>query len=167
MKYQLVYLSGLLMLILILTLLSLSGCGDEISRGVIQGPKGDTGATGATGQKGDTGLSGLQGIQGIVGPSGIQGQVGPQGIQGLIGPAGIQGIPGSAGTVVTFVQFCPGATVYPSTFPEFGLCVAGQIYAVYSANGGFGVQLPLGAYSSDGINSSCSFNVLANCVITH
>jgi hypothetical protein len=157
--------------VLIIALMFFASCGknDGVYYANIPGPKGDTGAQGPQGlkgDKGDTGAQGLQGIQGIVGPQGIQGVVGPQGVQGLIGPAGIQGVPGTPGTVVTFVKFCTQTPSYPNTFPEYGLCVGGVVYAVYSANGGFGVLLPNGTYNSDGINSVCTFSV-NGCTISH
>lgn len=102
------------------------------------------------------------GTNGAQGPQGIPGV---QGLQGVIGPQGIPGVPGAPGTVVTFVKFCSGASSYPNTFLEYGLCVSGNVYAVYSENGGFGVLLPPGEYSSDAINSECNFNLLANCVV--
>jgi hypothetical protein len=99
------------------------------------------------------------------GPQGTQGIQGQQGVAGSTGPAGAQGI---AGTSVVMVQFCSASFVasYPSTFPESGLCIGGQLYGVYSANGGFLSVLPPGAYSSDGINSSCNFTIATNCSIT-
>jgi len=90
---------------------------------------------------------------------GCQGQ-GPQGIQGDAGPRGADG------TQITIVQFCPGVTpTYPTTFPEVGLCIDNQLYAVYSANNGFLVLVTPGRYSSNAIGSSCSFTVLPNCVV--
>lgn len=94
---------------------------------------------------------------------------GPQGIPGKDGQPGIAGLPGNAGlpgSKVTFVEFCTEVTNYPSTFPEYGLCIDGQVYAVYSANGGFGVLLPDGNYNSNAINSACNFT-LVGCMVTH
>ena len=87
---------------------------------------------------------------------------GPKGDPGqsVTGPAGADG------TQITIVQFCPGVIpTYPSNFPEIGECINGQLYGVYSANGGFLALLPPGAYSSNGINASCNFTILPNCVI--
>jgi hypothetical protein len=67
--------------------------------------------------------------------------------------------------VVTTVKFCPQTPSYPNTFVEYGICLNNQVWGVYSANGGFLALLPPGAYSSDGINSSCNFTILANCVV--
>lgn len=120
--------------------------------------KGDPGATGLTGATGAAGPQGIQGIQGIPGTQGVQGMPGPQGIQGL---------PGVDPTPITIVQFCPNTTAYPSTFSEVGFCIANNLYAVYSANNGFLVYIPPGQYSSNGINSSCTFTVHDNCEITY
>jgi hypothetical protein len=79
----------------------------------------------------------------------------------------LNGSNGAAGTVVQPVQFCAHpVTTYPNTFSELGFCIAGKIYAVYSQNSGFLVVLPDGNYSSNGINSSCSFTV-TGCAISN
>lgn len=65
----------------------------------------------------------------------------------------------------TMVQFCPGTAVYPSSFPEVGICLNNQIYAVYSVNSGFLTLIPPGNYSSNAVGSSCNFTVLPNCQI--
>ena len=110
---------------------------------------------GAQGSKGQTGLTGATGATGATGGQGSQGQ------------QGAQGVSGTPGTIITPVQFCSGfKQSYPSTFAESGLCIAGQMYGVYSANGGFLALLPPGEYSSDGINSSCNFTIYANCSLT-
>lgn len=132
---------------------------------------------------GCSGADGTQGVQGLVGPSGTPGDncevttlvpPYPNGAhnggvlvtcpdsQALI-LNGVQGVPG---TSVTPVQFCPNSTDYPNTFSEVGFCIGGTLYASYSANGGFLTEIVPGNYSSDGINSSCSFTVGVNCEIT-
>ena len=119
------------------------------------------GANGAIGPTGQTGAIGPQGAQG---PQGEQGPVGPIGSTGAQGP---QGDPGQPGTQITTIQFCKGITpTYPSTFPEIGICIDNQLYAVYSANGGFMVLVTPGTYSSNGINASCTFTVGPNCEVT-
>lgn len=141
----------------------------------IQGLQGNVGATGATGAQGSQGVAGAAGTQGAVGATGATGAAGAagaqgiQGQQGAVGATGATGAQGAAGqnaTPVTMVQFCPGITPsYPSSFPEIGLCLGGQLYGVYSANGGFLALLPPGSYSSNGINASCNFTIAANCVV--
>ncbi len=102
------------------------------------GPKGDTGNTGAIGPIGDTG------------PTGQTGDTGPT---------------GADGSTITPVKFCPGEAVYPSIFPEYGLCINNEIYAVYSTHGGFLALIPPGQYNSNAVGSTCNFTVLPNCVI--
>ena len=126
-----------------------------------QGPQGATGATGANGQDGAVGPQGPQGIAGVDGANGTNGQ------DGAVGPQGTPGTDGKDATPVTTVQFCPNVTsTYPTTFPEYGICVGGNLYAVYSANDGFLALIPPGVYASNAINSSCDFTVLANCQIS-
>lgn len=103
--------------------------------------------------KGDTGVAGKDG-QSTVGATGSQGPVGPQ------------GAPGVDAHPVTVVKLCPATTVYSTTFTEVAFCIDGSLYAVYSANGGFESLIPPGTYSSNGINSSCTFTVHANCEVT-
>lgn len=82
------------------------------------------------------------------------------------GPQGIPGQPGAPGTTIEPVQFCPGVTTaYPTTFPEVGFCIDGNLYAVYSTNDGFLTLVPPGLYQSNAVGSACTFTVLPNCVI--
>ncbi len=116
--------------------------------------------SGPSGQQGVNGAPGADGQNGTPGTPGLPGSVGPQ------GPTGPQGTPGAPGTLITPEQLCPGAgPSYPSTFPEYALCINGQLYGVYSANGGFLALLPPGEYTSAGINASCTFAIGANCQI--
>lgn len=101
--------------------------------------------------KGDTGATGQTGATGSAGQNGATGAVGPQGVPGISG--------------LTIVKFCPGDTVYPTTFNEIGFCLEGKVYGTYSANDGFSSELPPGAYTSNGIGSSCNFTILDNCGI--
>lgn len=77
----------------------------------------------------------------------------------------LNGTPGNSGTIVAPVQFCSGITTYPNTFNELGICVDNKVYGIYSLNGGFMTLLPPGAYSSNGVNSSCNFTIEANCIV--
>lgn len=109
---------------------------------------------------GETSYVACNGSNGVIGPVGPKGDPG----QSIEGPAGS---PGQPGTQITTIQFCQGITpTYPSTFPEIGICIANQLYAVYSANGGFMVFLTPGTYSSNGINASCTFTVGDNCEVS-
>lgn len=104
--------------------------------------------------------SGPRGGHGDLGNTGATGSNGNNGSNGSQGPSG------QDGTVITVVQFCQGvAPSYPSTFPESGLCINGNLYGVYSANDGFLALLPPGAYNSNAIGSNCNFTILPNCVI--
>lgn len=124
------------------------GCGRTSA---VKGPKGD---------KGDVGVVGAQG------PSGAQGASGSDGQQGTQGPPGVDGQNGTNATPVTPIQFCPGVTpTYPSVFAEYGICLGGQLYGVYSTNGGFLALLPPGTYNSNAVGSNCNFVVLPNCQI--
>lgn len=101
--------------------------------------------------------------QGPPGPAGALGATGESGPQGPAGPAGADG---SNAHSVTVVKLCPNQTTYPSTFTEVAFCIEGKLYATYSANGGFSTEIVPGSYSSNGINSSCSFTVQVNCVVS-
>lgn len=100
----------------------------------------------------------------VVGPQGPVGLQGLPGEQGSKGDRGDQGIPGESLTHIQLCGSCVGA--YPSVFPEYGTCQNGQLWGVYSANGGFDTLILPGTYSSNGINCSCSFIVSENCVVT-
>lgn len=106
-------------------------------------------------------------IAGLMAVLSACGQNGPKGDQGLIGAPGAVG-PQGPGTTVTMVKLCPNnpPTNYPATYPEYGFCISGNLYATYSANDGFTTMIVPGTYSSNGINSSCTFVVSANCQVT-
>ena len=143
------------LLIVLIALLSVS-----CSRLQVVGP---TGATGASGQDGATGPAGTNGVDGQDGSNGTDGANGVDGQDGAVGP---QGAPGSDAASVTVVQLCPAPTTYATTFSEVAFCIGGNLYATYSANGGFSTEIPPGTYSSNGINSSCTFVVSANCQVS-
>lgn len=161
----------LIMILTVLLTMSLMACGNPL----VQGKQGVPGVAGssptlnlepATAQECPTG--------GTVVTSGSQvavicnGAVGQTGSTGATGETGSQGPAGVDITPVTTIQFCPNVTpIYPSNFPEYGLCIGGNLYGVYSANDGFLALLPPGQYSSDGINASCTFTVGANCAVSY
>ncbi len=90
------------------------------------------------------------------------------GLTGAVGAAGPTGSQGPAGTDInniSMVQLCPNVTAYPNTFSEYAVCFNNSLYGVYSENGGFWAYLPPGAYSSDGINSSCNLTIGPNCAV--
>lgn len=98
----------------------------------------------------------------------VKGDKGDPG-QSIVGPAGSPGLNGSNGqdaSPITSVQLCGSCHAsYPSTFPEIGLCINDKLYGVYSANGGFMVEIIPGTYSSNGINCTCTLVVSAHCVV--
>ena len=97
----------------------------------------------------------------ILAGCGVEGPRGFNGADGATGPAGADATP------VVPQQLCAPSFVpsYPNTFPEYALCIQNKLYGVYSSNGGFLAELPIGVYSSDGINASCTFTIKANCVV--
>lgn len=115
------------------------------------------------GPRGAPGTNGLNGKDGATGPAGADGVNGTDGQDGAPGP---QGNPGSDAASVTVVTLCPAPTTYASTFTEVAFCIGGKLYATYSANGGFSTEIPPGTYSSNGINSSCTFVVSSNCQVS-
>lgn len=163
-------------------LLLLTACGVNNPYG-FPGPVGPSGIPGQAGAVGQTGLNGTSCtvttiVASLPAPNGgslIQCQDGTQslvlnglnGAVGQTGAAGINGTNGTNGTLVTPIQFCKGTGSYPSTFPEVGFCINNNLYAVYSANGGFLTEVLPGTWSSDGINSSCTFTVAANCQVSN
>lgn len=141
--------------------------------------KGENGSDGSQGLRGDTGAPGLTGPTGPAAPitaisitplaPGMDCSQGGSlitiGTSDTIICNGENGTDGTDASI-QFITFCKGSTTtYPSTFAEVGLCVSGALYGVYSANGGFLVHMPPGAYSSNGINSSCTFTVVSGCTI--
>lgn len=92
---------------------------------------------------------------------------GLDGVAGPIGGIGPQGVPGQDVTPVSLVKLCPGTSVYPSVFIEYGLCIADQLYGVYSVNDGFLALLPPGNYVSNAIGSSCNLTIGLHCQVTH
>lgn len=89
---------------------------------------------------------------------------GPAGNSGASGPQG----PAGADNSVTVVQFCPGSVPsYPNVFPEVGIVINNQIYAVYSTLGGFLTLLMPGYYASNAVGSACNFTVNADGTISN
>lgn len=157
----------------------LISCQDGTSAVVLNGSNGQNGSDGAQGLPGSTGSAGAPGSNGTscsvsaVAASGLA----PNGgalitcgssttlVQnGAPGATGETGAAGANASSVSFVKFCPNVSNnYPSTFPEYGICVNGSIFAIYwSGSTAFGSVLPAGGYSSTSINSNCSFTIVAN-----
>lgn len=148
-------------------LASISGCAK------IQNP-----VPGPQGQPGPQGDPGIGCTQTLIHPSHISGDPAEYGgseihcansdvliTNGAPGQQGQQGLPGTA---TTAVQFCPGyTTTYPSSFPEFGFCSQGSIYAVYwDGHNAWLAEVVPGYYASTSTSAPCNFHVAANCVVT-
>ena len=143
-------------MIMLLACLMFAGC-CEVGRQGVAGPKGSPGLNGSNCTVTALGITNAT-------PNGGSSIVCDDGSQSLI-LNGSNGLNGTNGTVIQPTQFCPNVTSYSSTFSEVGFCIDGNLYAVYSANDGFLSLIPPGTYSSNGINSSCTFTVQPNCVI--
>ena len=98
--------------------------------------------------------------------SGLEVCNGVNGLNGEHGLPGVQGIPGladSSGTIVTPVKFCATDN---STFPEYGLMIGEELFAVYwgstpaspSTPQAFLTKLVAGNYMSTGGNN-CLFTI--------
>ena len=115
-----------------------------------------TACRGPEGHKGTNGVDGKDGVNGIDGRNGENGATGPV---GTTGPAGADG------HIAVVIPLCAGTPTYASVFVEVALCINQELYAVYSANGGFLTKILPGTYSSNAIGSRCDFKVIQNCQI--
>lgn len=88
-------------------------------------------------------------------------------ISGYTPIAGPQGPQGKPGTGVSKIQFCPGyTTTYPTTFPEYGTCIEGQLYAVYwDTHNAWEALIVPGYYKSTSTSAPCNFTVFDNCTV--
>lgn len=69
--------------------------------------------------------------------------------------------------VTTTVKFCASQVVsYPTSFPEFGLCIDNKIYAVYfDTHNAWWSEIPPGNYRTTSTGLICNFTVYNNCVV--
>lgn len=162
--------------------------------GVFEGPKGSPGIAGLSGVTGATGAQGLPGTSCSVVPDpsgaaivcpGSQTVIIDNGSPGTDGTDGKDASPctvsatgssgatitcpdGSESTIagVTMVQFCSNyTTTYPSSFPEFGFCIGGVLYATYwNGSQAFTAEVVPGLYESTS-PQGCTFTVYANCEV--
>lgn len=110
------------------------------------------------------GSNGLAGLAGADGNNGSNGNDGQDGSNGAKGENGLNGIAGKDGTIVTPVKFCSNDN---SNFPEYGLMIGTELFAVYwgttpaSPNNAqaFLAKLTPGNYKSTGGNN-CNFTIL-------
>lgn len=88
------------------------------------------------------------------------------GAPGPAGPAGPPGAPGLPADAIP-VKFCPSYTgAYPGPFPEYGLCMGGNLYAVYwDKKNAWLAQVYPGHYASTSTSAPCSFTVLPACKV--
>jgi hypothetical protein len=93
------------------------------------------------------------GVNGLNGADGLNGQNGIQGIQGPMGPQGPAGI---NGTSVIPVKFCSAST---AQFPEYGLKIGNDVFAVFWNNQAFLTKLPVGTYRTTTGNQDCNFTI--------
>ncbi len=109
------------------------------------------------------GINGINGEQGIPGMQGIPGIAGAVGAAGADGQDGQDGQDGNSGTIVTPVKFCASDK---STFPEYGLMIGNDLFAVYwgstpaspKVSQAFLTKLVPGNYMSTGGNN-CLFSI--------
>lgn len=107
------------------------------------------------------GPRGLSGDQGNSGDKGDKGDQGNQGVQGPVGPGATPLPPAPEQT--TLVKLCADDS---STFPEYGLCIDEELYAVYwSGSYAFLAKIIVGNYMSTN-GTGCHFTVSANCEVT-
>ncbi len=112
---------------------------------------------GVNGINGEQGLPGVQGIPGLAGANGQNGQNGSDGQNGQDGQNGVDG------TQILPVKFCPKDD---STFPEYGLMIGKDLFAVYwgttpaspKTPQAFLTKLVAGNYQSTGGNN-CLFSI--------
>lgn len=94
---------------------------------------------------------------------------GKDGAQGVQGEAGPRGQSGTNGTNVTMIKFCPQfPDTYGSSYPEYGMCVDNNLYAVYFNNAGKISWLTLltsGNYTTTTSFGNCNFKVKPNCIV--
>lgn len=88
---------------------------------------------------------------------------------GATGPQGQQGPSGVDLSSVSVVQFCSGyQTSYPNSFPEFGMCVNGNLYAVYwNGSDAWLAEIVSGYYASTSTSAPCNFTVTSGCNVTN
>lgn len=130
---------------------------------VCNGINGLNGLNGANGTDGKDGIDGTNGSDGKDGVDGTNGSDGKDGINGTNGKDGVNGTSGTNGSSVIPVKFCQTDN---SAFPEYGLLIGGELFAVYwdpktgsaKKEQAFLTKLDKGKYQSTGGNN-CLFEV--------
>lgn len=69
---------------------------------------------------------------------------------------------------LNMVQFCSNYnTTYPTSFPEFGICLNNLLYGVYwDGHNAWLAEIVPGYYLSTSTSAPCNFHVLTNCGVT-
>ena len=77
------------------------------------------------------------------------------------------GVNGQDAIQPTMIKFCSNyESSYPTTFPEYGICIDNILYAVYWDNkNSWLTEVTPGYYSSTSTSAPCNFTVKDNCVI--
>lgn len=135
------------------SLIILTACGTNTY--YLPGNNGAAGATGSSGLIGNTGEQGIQGSTGIIGPT------------GAIGITGSEGVTGNSGANISYIKFCNNYIgSYPGSFPEYGICIDNNLFAVYwdGRNSWLAMVYP-GYYKSTSTTAPCNFTVLPNCIV--
>lgn len=91
------------------------------------------------------------------------------GKDGRQGTNGSNGVNGQNATPINMIKFCPNINeVYPNTFPEYGMCIDNNLYAVYwNGNTAFLAKLVAGTYTTTAIGGNCTFTVTNNSCVIH
>lgn len=78
-----------------------------------------------------------------------------------------QSLQPTVGSTISAVKFCPGYTVsYPTTWPEYGFCINGDLYATITDKGTtFTTKVAPGGYSSTSTSAPCNFTYIGACQI--
>lgn len=99
---------------------------------------------------------------------GPQGPAGRDGVDGVNGQDGSNGTNGQDGNSVVPVKFCNAETTYPSSFPEYGLCINNALYAVYwDKTNSWLAKIANGTYQSTATGLQCTFDVVGCSVTIH
>lgn len=71
------------------------------------------------------------------------------------------------GSQITAVQFCAGQVEqYPTSFPEYGLCLNNTLYAVYwDGHNSWLAQVAPGNYLSTATGLQCNFTITTGCTV--
>lgn len=91
------------------------------------------------------------------------------GLDGAPGSTGANGLNGTNSSLVEPIKFCKNYnTSYPSTFPEYGLQIGTDLFAVYwDGHNSWMALIPPGYYRSTSTSAPCNFTVNSDGTITN